>query len=222
MFGVKPGDNVIERLIQRDKVLSEAAFDDDILLSLLDDIESLDNLSSWQKQHVRLDFIYLKNLYEIAIQNMNSFTWTECSIEAISVLCDAGFTHKLHNRSLRDLNMKYRVNEKLHVPLSVSKSKPIIFEIIPEFKDKIVRFCNEQVAEGTLSVDGLKKEITRTLLPVSYSEYIRDHNKCNTNVLPSYPEFLSILHLRGISHNTVHRWMQFLGYVYSKTKNLLH
>ena len=107
----------------------------------------------------------MKKLYEIAIQNINSWSWTKCSTEAISVLNDAGFSHIKHERRLRDLNMKYRLNEKLPVSYIGTNRPTIVFEIMPELKDKIVRFCNERVAEGTLSVDCLKTEIKNVLIP---------------------------------------------------------
>ena len=46
-----------------------------------------------QKQHLRFDCIYLKKVYEIAIQNMNSWTWKQCAEAAIAELNDAGFSH---------------------------------------------------------------------------------------------------------------------------------
>ena len=95
----------------------------------------------------------MKKLYEMGIQYMNSWTWQKCSQEAIEILKDAGFTHRVNERSLRTLNTKFRVNEKLSVPFLSGTSTPSIFQVVPEFKDKIVRYCNKQVAEGTLSVD---------------------------------------------------------------------
>ena len=99
----------METLIKRDQILSAATTDDDMLVSLLDDFQSLDNLSSYQKQHIRLDCVYLKKLYEIGIQHMNCWTWRKYSTEAISILNDAGFTHRVNERSLRTLNTKFRV-----------------------------------------------------------------------------------------------------------------
>ena len=94
LFSVKKEDCVIKTLIGRDKILTKAAYDDDTLVSLLHAVESVDRLSSFQKQHLRFDCIYLKKAYEIAIQNMNSWTWKQCAQAAIAELNDVGFNHK--------------------------------------------------------------------------------------------------------------------------------
>ena len=219
LFGVSKSECVIKTLIIRDKMLAKAAYDDDTLVSLLTDVDSVDKLSSYQKQHLRFDCIYLKKLYEVAIQNMNSWTWQQCAQAAIAELNDAGFNHIKNERTLRNLNMRYRVNQKLAVPFSISTRKPFIFLILPEMRNKIVIFCNQQVKEGTLSTDCLQSEIKKVILKEAYSEYIAEHNNSNNDyVIPTYSEFLSILHLKSVSLNTVHRWMLYLGYEYSETK----
>ena len=58
LFCVNKNENVIETLIRRDKVLTKAAYDDDTLVSLLHDVDSIEILSSYQRQHIRLDCIY--------------------------------------------------------------------------------------------------------------------------------------------------------------------
>ena len=219
LFCVKKEDSVIESLISRDKLLTKAAYDDDTLVTLLHDVECVDELSSYQKQHLRFDCVYLKKAYEIAIQNMNSWTWKECCLRAIAELSDAGFSHIKNERTLRNLNMKFRVNHKIPVPFSFSTRKPYIFLILPELKDKIVHFCNLQVKEGTLSTECLQTELKKVISKEAYSEYITDHdNSKGDYVIPTYSEFLSILHLKSISLNAVHRWMRYLGYQYSETK----
>ena len=92
---------------------------------------------------------------------MNTWTWQQCTQAAISVMNDAGFNHIKNERTLRNLNMTYRVNEKVPVPFSVSTRQPFIFLIMPELKHKIVLFCNKQVADGTLSTDCLQTELKK-------------------------------------------------------------
>ena len=112
------------------------------MVSLLRDFDSLDNLGSYQKQHLRLDCIFEEALRN-SDTNMNSWTWKEYSTEAIYILSDVGFNYLQGEILLSNLSMKYRINEKLPVTFSVTNCEPYIFQIMPELKNKIVRYCKK-------------------------------------------------------------------------------
>ena len=70
-----------------------AAFDDDELIGIIDEINSIDELSSSQRQQIRFDCLYLRKAYKVAVQNMNQITWKEYIIISIEEMKDAGFNH---------------------------------------------------------------------------------------------------------------------------------
>ena len=68
------------------EVLNCASTSDDILISLINDVDTIAETSLKQRENLRMQCFYLKNAYLNAIQYMNIKTWTNCCIKAINFL----------------------------------------------------------------------------------------------------------------------------------------
>ena len=62
LLHITGGQPVLDMTIRCDKLLSTAAFDNDILISLLLDIQDINELSTLQRQHLRFDCLYIERL----------------------------------------------------------------------------------------------------------------------------------------------------------------
>ena len=71
LFNPNNGENVMECLAWRDTLLWRASVDDDVLCTLIDDIDNIDELTVKQASDIRKKCMYLRKAYEYAIQKMN-------------------------------------------------------------------------------------------------------------------------------------------------------
>ena len=71
LFNPNNGENVMECLARRDTLLWRASVDDDVLCTLIDEIDSIDELTVRQASDIRKKCMYLRKAYEYAIQKMN-------------------------------------------------------------------------------------------------------------------------------------------------------
>ena len=111
--------------------MSRAAFDDDELIGIIDGINSIDELSSSQRQQIRFDCLYLRKAYEVAVQNMNQITWKDCIIIAIDEMKDGGFNHIKKEKDIRRINQQFRRANLFSAPFVHNKRDPMLFSVFP-------------------------------------------------------------------------------------------
>ena len=95
LFMPRNDETVLEAFVRRDKLLAAAAFDNDVLMTMFHNVDDIHDLTNTQLLNVKLDCLYLKKGYEIALQRMNQLTWTDCLILAIKDLADIGILPSL-------------------------------------------------------------------------------------------------------------------------------
>ena len=101
----------------------------------------------------------------------------------------------------------------LKVPFLHSKCDLLLLRAFPELTSKIIEFCNEAVAHGTLSTESLHLHLTKHLMVDVYNNEFK-----NLEEKPSMNEFLAVYNLKNICLNTAHRWLLHLGYSYDFNK----
>ena len=99
---------------------------------------------------------------------MNEFSLKYCTENALSEINNNERQHIKNEKTLHLLNCKFRENSKLCVPYFNMKREPAIFSILPEFRNKIVKFCNEKISAGNLSTNLLCAEIKKVSLVKSF------------------------------------------------------
>jgi len=77
LFEPKMDETVTACLGRRVEMLGEGASNDDVLTMLCEDGES-GNITNKGMTHLRMQFLYLRKAYELAIQFMNKKTWKQC------------------------------------------------------------------------------------------------------------------------------------------------
>ena len=90
LLNPRNNDGILICLSRRIEVISLASYDDDTLLTLLPNVKDINEISSFQRQMLRQQCLYLYKSYEIAVQRINTSTWEECINLAIKELADCG------------------------------------------------------------------------------------------------------------------------------------
>ena len=63
-----PGETVLECLARRSELLTNATLDDNYLEDMVAGLDVLSNLSTKQKEKLRIQYLHLKQAYVLAIQ----------------------------------------------------------------------------------------------------------------------------------------------------------
>ena len=105
----------------------------------------------------------------------------------------------------------------------------------------IVKYCDAQIKDGTMSIDGVRSRIKNQFTWEIYikasidsikSQNIDEHefkdaievykSKEDENNIICYNNWLSSVKLKFLSYNTVYQWLSKLGYKYNEHKNLYY
>ena len=74
LFAPKTNENVTECLVRRIEMLGEGTSDDNVL-NMLCAQDEVNNISNKGMTHLRMQFMYLRKAYEVALQYMNGNAW---------------------------------------------------------------------------------------------------------------------------------------------------
>ena len=96
LFNPMPGETVLGCLARRSELLTSASVDNNCLIDLVNDVTSISDLTSKQKESLRLQCIVLRQAYAVAVQNMNMKTWKQCCEQAIDEV--ANFTGRKQSK----------------------------------------------------------------------------------------------------------------------------
>ena len=212
------GESCSECLVRRVDLLLNAAMDDDVLLALLPEVKDLSEPSDKQKENIRLQCMYLRTAYTIALQYMNTITWKECCRRAIIEVDEYGIQYICNEKTIRCWNILFRKNESFTLPYQKEKRHPKLFSFFPEAKEKLIDYCENQIQLGSLSTESVGSQLRDKIIPKCYRRWVKETPKEERGDLPTYEEVLAFVDLKNISNQTAWRWMTDMGYTYDENK----
>ena len=216
LFNPIPEETVLECIERRIELLSDASLDDDVLIKLVANVDSNSFLTSKQREKLRTQCIYLKEVYEIAVNHMNNITWKECCAKSIDqVARNIGKRMIKNEKTIRRWNIIFRKQELLEVSNARKSREPKLFVFFPETQEKMSKYCNKLIKDGGLSCELVCAELQNNIVPGCYEKLLNEAGD-NRELMPSYIEILSMCDLTSISISTVWNWMQYLGFKYSE------
>ena len=218
LFNPNPNENTLDCLIRRVTLLANAVSDDDVLKHLINDSESFEIFSSKKKEWMRTICLYLKRSYENAIQYMNLKTWSSCVKLAIEELADIGVKRIKNDKTIRRWNIRFRASENLNIQLHRSEVEPKIFCLFPEAKTEFIRYCNSKVKSGELSTEAAYKELSNSILPRCYSNYVIECERNNSEIINTYEDMLQSAYINNLSYSSTWRWLRYLGFNYGENR----
>jgi hypothetical protein len=175
--------------------------------------------------------MFLCMAYQLALQNMNKWTWQDCCREACSQLNDLGMQHATFNRTIAEWNILYRKLEGFPHPNAYvqcwKRPLPLLLEIFPDAEDQIFAFVVKNLA--TLTIEGVIDLILSTVIPplaLHWKNDTRNDRKEQDEAAAAVSErtlapenqeginasFLKAHPLKSMSFSTAWRsWMHLLG-----------
>jgi hypothetical protein len=161
--------------------------------------------------------------YQLAILNMNKWTWEQCCTHACTQLNPLGIVQATHNRAVQDWNGIFRQHESFpHPNYAVRCGKqplPLLFEKYPKAMDAIMQFGVKNLT--TLSVESTQAFCHDTLIPQLLEQWRSDTAQSRTdlierdNPLLTKEMFMNEHHLTTLSIPTCWRWLHRLGFTHN-------
>ena len=127
LFNPIAGESMIDCLVRREESMRGGTFDDNILLTLVSDVEDINELSSKQKKNIRNQYLYLRKSYELVIQHMNKPTWKECCKLAIDEIGYGEINFTKNRKTVRRWHIQFQNCELLFKPNKRIEREPKLF-----------------------------------------------------------------------------------------------
>ena len=127
LFNPMSGESVINCLHRRMQLLLDATTNDVVLLSIISGIDNLNELTTKQKENIRMQSLYLRNSYDNALSSMNQRTWAQCNSFAIEILSDPGFNYIKNEKTIGRWHIQFRKGDQFIVPNSKLAREPKLF-----------------------------------------------------------------------------------------------
>ena len=186
---------------------------------------------------IRQRATFLCLAYQLALANMNRWTWQDCCQEACKTLNSLGMYKATFYKTVAEWNMVFRRIECFPHPNPYvqcgKRPLPRLLEIFPNAKDLIVGYGVKHLA--TLTIEGIHDFIVNTVIPRLAAEWQSDKMKDDGNNVDPIgtasttttsttstrdnesdinEQFLQAHRLASMSFTTVWRWMRLLGFRY--------
>ena len=108
--------------------MNRAVYDDDMIPLFILYIDNINKTTRKQEQRLRMQFLYLRKLYELALQYMNTSTWLVCICCAIQELSDNGIISVKNEQIVRRIHSQFRMNNKFIIPnMRIQREPKLLF-----------------------------------------------------------------------------------------------
>ena len=92
-----------------------------------------------------------------------------------------------------------------------------MFQISPDVKTGVIKYCSDGVKKGILSTKALMNELKNAIVPNVYKTWL-DESGDDAPLIPTFDDMMFHLNLTNICISTMWRWIKILGYTYDDNK----
>jgi hypothetical protein len=162
--------------------------------------------------------------YQLAIKNVNKWTWEQCCAHTCSQLNPLGIEQATDNRAVQDWNGVFRQEGSFphpnHAVRCGKKPLPLLFEKYPGAIDDMIHFGVTNLT--TLTVESFHGFCHKILLPKLFEQWRSDvlcscestSNMDQDSPLLTKQAFMNEHRIRTLSIPTCWRWLHRLGFRY--------
>ena len=180
-------------------------------LSILDGGEELDEdmLTDRFKHGIRQKCLILTLALQLALEQMNGWTWTMCCEAAIKVATRMGVSITRNADTVKKWYHHFQSKRKFIVPT------PPLLELNPDICSAIKRYACSNL--NILTIELLAEYIHHTIIPEMARKEMAEQNGNNQTVLSQKEVEKAILRRYGLTSlcpSTVYKWMKLLGFKY--------
>lgn len=162
--------------------------------------------------------------YQLAIQNMNQWTWEQCCTQACSQLNSLGIQQATHHRTVQDWNGIFRHHGRFphpnHAVRCGKQPLPLLFEKYPVAMNEIIQFGVKSLT--TLTVESVHGFCHDTLIPKLFEQWRSDiehssgsRNRDEDPAVLTKEMFMNEHKISTLSIPTCWGWMHRLGFTYN-------
>ena len=229
LFRPKDDDNTVEEtLTRRIKTLSAAVATSEGWRAVVEGRDPDDVCTDSDINAIRQRCMLLCQAYLAAMKRLGrgegKHTWKMCCVEACTTLNFLGVVQATNPTSTERYNLACRSDETFPHPNQFAnlgkKPDPQMFQVYPELKERIERFCTANVA--TLSVESLCNFVHGTLMPETHALFLADLPPTAPDEVRTLEHFCHCFNLKNLSFTTVWRWMKHIGFTYDRRKKSFH
>ena len=133
-----------------------------------------DTLSKFEKHHIRQKSQLLCMSLNLALENMNKWTWNQCCREAIERAKKMGVTIVENPKTIEKWYRNFREKRKFCIPLKAKHNLPPFLELNPDVCSAIKEYACSKLS--TLSVEMMSEYIHNVVLPKMVENELKDGN----------------------------------------------
>ena len=158
----------------------------------------------------------------LALENMNGWTWNKCCREAIETGKKMGVSVATNPKTIEKWYRNFREKRAFCIPLRTKHNLPPILELNPDICNAIKEYACLNLS--ILSVEKMSEYIHRVVLPqmIEKEKKRKENDKNleleNTREENELQQLLKTYRLTCICLSTVYRWMKKLGFNYEPRK----
>jgi len=225
ILDTKEADNTVEEtLSRRVKTLASAVVSADGWRNVVEGRDPDNLCSESDVKSVQQHCMLLCQAYIIAIKRLGrgagKVTWKMCCEEACSILNPLGVVQATNPTSIERYNLTFRSDETFPNPNQFAslgkKPEPQMFQVYPELKERIERYCTANVA--TLSIESLYNFVHKTLMLATQALFVADLPIDAPQECRTMDHFYYCFNFKNLSFTTVWRWMRHIGFTYDRRK----
>ncbi len=168
--------------------------------------------------HLRHKCTLLAKIYQIALDLMgNRTTFRTCCLKAINDYRSLGYDRITSPATIELWNRWFRVNENFPCPTSRKLKEPLLFQLFPIGKQKLLEWVFDHMAE--LTVTTFRQHLVHTFLP-----FLKDEMEHALNEVYSASQvaYLERLIANPPSEGTARNWLKNLGFLYDTKKKTFY
>jgi hypothetical protein len=176
---------------------------------------------------IRQRATFLCHAYQLALANMNKWTWHRCCDETCRLSNGLGMNQASFYKTVAMSNQVFRKFECFQHPNPYvqcgKRPLPRLLEVFPDAKDQIIAFGITNLA--MLTIEKVHNHIICRVIPRLTKTWMQENDE-TTNESTSFPNdndaaeenrvhsFLNKHGLKSMSLSTTWRWMRLLGFRY--------
>ena len=174
-----------------------------------------DTLTAYEKHLICQKSQLLCLSLNLALENMNKWTWNQCCREAIEMAKKMGVTVAKNPKTIEKWYRNFREKQKFCIPLKPKPNLPPFLELNPDVCHTIKEYATSNLS--TLSVEMMSEYLHNVVLPQLVENEVKESNE-ELDQESAREKILKQYGLTNICISTVYKWIKKLGFNYEPRK----
>jgi hypothetical protein len=212
LFGTRCGETTRQSIMHQIELLRSVNCSDKGYLEVIEGEIDDETLSGFDMYVIRQKCAVMSLSLQLALENMNKWTWMQCCKCAVVVADRMGLKLTKCPDTVGKWYQAFREKRKIIMPVKKKNNLPPILELNPDVCSAIKTHALANL--GTLSVEMMSEYLHNIIIP----QMVNAERKKTGNQQWDVENLLKQYGLTCISISTVCRWLKVLGFKYDFRK----